>query len=44
MTLFGHSLFGFWEQGLRSKWLEQELATDSAATASQLSLPMYPLE
>src|SRR5882724_9036682 len=34
----------FGRQGLRSKWLEQELAMDSAATASQLSLPMYPLE
>jgi len=30
-------LFG--RQGLRSKWLEQELATESAATASQLSYP-----
>src|SRR5882724_2166529 len=34
----------FGRQGLRSEWLEQELAMDSAATASQLSLPMYPLE
>src|SRR5882724_8907763 len=34
----------FGRQGLRSKWLEQELAMGSAATASQLSLPMYPLE
>ena len=34
----------FGRQGLRSKWLEQELAVDSAAAASQLSLPMYPME
>jgi len=33
----------FGRQGLRSKWLEQELAMDSAAAASQLSLPMYPM-
>src|SRR5882724_3635798 len=34
----------FGRQGLRSKWLEQELAVDSAAAASQLHFPMYPLE
>jgi len=30
------TLFGFWEAGTESKWLEQELAIDSAVTASQL--------
>ena len=34
----------FGRQGLRSKWLDQELAMDSAAAASQLSFPMYPME
>ena len=34
----------FGRQGLRSKWLDQELAVDSAAAASQLHFPMYPLE
>src|SRR5882724_9948455 len=43
-----HSLakayLAFGRQGLRSKWVEKELAMDSAATTYQLSLPMYPLE
>src|SRR5882724_4990100 len=35
----------FGRQVLRSKWLEQEIAMDSAAAiAPQFSLPMYPLE
>ena len=34
----------FGREGLRSKWLAQELAMDSAAAASQLSFPMYPME
>jgi len=34
----------FGRQGLRSKWVAQELAMDSAAAASQLSFPMYQME
>src|SRR5882724_6400135 len=36
---FATAYLAFGRQGLRSKWLEQELAMDSAATAFQLSLP-----
>ena len=34
----------FGKQGLRSKWLEQELSVDPEAAVSQLMFPMLPME